>query len=132
MADESSTTYESVKYLIENDLCNFFNFKISKNGGIFNAQRIYRLITENGAGCQLGAHFGETSLLTMAGLLFSANAPKISNFEGALGTYLLEADICKPSIKIDQNGKIGRALQAIEAPGLGFEIDQDLLFKYSI
>ena len=106
MADESLCSFADAKYLIENKCCNAFNLKISKNGGILNTLEIYNLALKHDIPCQLGAHFGETSILTTAGIILSALAPKLIAHEGGLGTILLEQDICEFSIKIDKNGII--------------------------
>lgn len=117
MADESLTSYQSGQYLIENNICNHFNMKISKNGGFWNTLRLYDLIQENGLSCQLGAHFGETSLLTATGLLLASKVDKLTAIEGGYGDYLLEQDFVQPSIKFDRDAQIhiGKAF-----PALGF------------
>jgi L-alanine-DL-glutamate epimerase-like enolase superfamily enzyme len=120
MADESLTTYQSGQYLIDNKICNHFNMKISKNGGFWNTLRLYDLIQENGLTCQLGAHFGETSLLTATGLLLASKADKLTAIEGGYGDYLLEQDFVQPSIKFDRHAQI-HIEQAFPATGLCFK-----------
>lgn len=106
VADEALTSFQQAQQLIEQQAFNQFNLKISKNGGIFNSLKIYELAQKNGIPCQLGAHFGETSILAKAGIILSALAPNIQIREGAFGTYLLERDICEPSIMFNQKAKI--------------------------
>src|SRR5690606_22528882 len=93
MADESVTTLATARRLIRTQACRRFNLKVSKHGGLFNTLAIYRLAREHGIGCQLGAHFGETSILTAAGILFAALAGPLEALEGGLGTHLLEHDL---------------------------------------
>ncbi len=122
MADESLTDYTSALRLIQHKNCNRFNIKLSKNGGILNSLRIYRLAQEHGIKCQLGAHFGETSILTMAGLLFASVTQNLEAMEGALGTYLLKRDLTLSSIKINSDAQIdGHFLN--NKLGLGLNID---------
>lgn len=110
MADESLSSFEDAHYLIQRGLCNAFNLKISKNGGLFNALRIYKLAKSFNISCQLGAHFGETSLLTRAGVWLSTLAPNLQANEGGFGTYLLEKDVVSPGIQIDEHGQIDSKL----------------------
>ena len=131
MADESITTYKSAKALIENQSCNHFNLKISKNGGILQTLNIFHYLNQNGYTCQLGAHFGETGLLTSAGLIFSSLAKDLTANEGGLGKYLLEEDISSPSLRFNQKAKINLA-HVSNTPGLGVNVDPDFLKKYRI
>ena len=104
MVDESLTSFESAKELIENGYCNAFNIKISKTGGIYNALEIYDYAKQHGVSCQLGAHFGETSLLTRAGILFASLSGELTAYEGGFGSFLLQEDLSYTSIHFDQNG----------------------------
>ena len=129
MAEESITTLQEAKTLVENHLCNHFNLKISKNGGILQTLNIYHYLTQKGYTCQLGAHFGETSLLTAAGLIFSSLAKDLTANEGGLGKYLLEEDISEPSLRFNQKAKIN-LMHLQNAPGLGISVDPGFLEKY--
>lgn len=126
MADESLTSFDSAQFLLENKLCNALNIKISKTGGLFNALKIKNYADQHGIPCQLGAHFGETSILTRAGLLFASMTDSLSATEGGFGTFLLQEAICKKPIQFDQNGcfPIGIGLH------LPLEIHEDVLLKY--
>lgn len=106
MADESLTTPQSAFELISHGYCNHFNLKVSKHGGILRTLRIYELARIAGISCQLGAHFGETSILTKAGMVVAALAPGLTHLEGAFGTHVLQRDIFDYSIKIDRSGNI--------------------------
>lgn len=128
MADESLTTYESACRLIEEKTCNRFNLKLSKHGGILNSLRIYKLAQEHGIACQLGAHFGETSILTAAGLIFTSVATDLRAMEGGLGTYLLERDVCTDPLMIDFHAQI-RGERLLGKYGLGVEVEEGLLFQ---
>ena len=104
MVDESLTSFKSAVKLVQKGYCNAFNIKISKTGGIFNALKIYNFAQAQGLTCQLGAHFGETSLLTRAGLLFAALSGPLTAQEGGFGPYLLEKDLCTKALHFDKNG----------------------------
>ncbi len=106
MVDESLTSMESAQCLIEQRQGNAFNLKLSKNGGLFATQRIYQLAQAHGIPCQLGAHYGESSILTSAGFLFHDLAPNLTALEGGFGDYLLEQDLCTVSLKFSRKGSI--------------------------
>lgn len=118
MADETLLDLESAEKLIREKICNRFNLKISKLGGLFSSLEIYELAHQNGIPCQLGAHFGETSLLTSAGaLLAGIVGGKLTNLEGALGEFLLSRDIAQPCIQHDFEGSLALD-QLWQKPGL--------------
>lgn len=120
MADESLTTFSSGERLVEQGCFNHFNLKISKNGGILSTIKLYRYLQANGYTAQLGAHFGETSILTAAGLWVAAAAPDLIAHEGGLGTWLLERDIQEKSLRMNQEAKL--SLAAISGHGLGLSV----------
>lgn len=131
MVDESLLTMEDAQHFLAHQIGNHFNLKISKLGGISAALQIYRLAAERGVPCQLGAHFGETSLLTTAGIVLTKLAGPMSANEGALGELLLEQDIIHPSVQQDNKGKLvtGAVLQQI---GFSQGLDKDLLESYTV
>ena len=104
MVDESLLTLEDAQYFLDNGIGNHFNLKISKLGGIFPAKAIYELAAEYDIPCQLGAHFGESSLLTTAAVVLTKLAGPMTANEGALGEMLLANDIIQPAIQQDHKG----------------------------
>ncbi|MCB9306142.1 MAG: hypothetical protein H6565_06065 [Lewinellaceae bacterium] len=106
MADESLTTPATARHLLQQQACRRFNLKVSKHGGIFNTLSIYRMARAQGITCQLGAHFGETSILTAAGITLAAMAGPLTAMEGGLGTHLLEYDLVQPPLQIDAQAAI--------------------------
>lgn len=128
MSDESLTTLASAQHLLRLQACRRFNLKISKNGGLFNTLAIYRLAREHGIDCQLGAHFGETSILTAAGILFGALAGPLTAMEGGLGTHLLEVDPFTLSLHIDAGAGIENPAAYMHGLGWAFDLDTELFF----
>lgn len=122
MADESLTTRTSAERLIRQKACRRFNLKISKNGGLFNTLEVYRLAQQNDIECQLGAHFGEMSILTAAGILFAAMAGPLTAVEGGLGMHLLEYDLSSPSLQFDERAGISGLEGMLSSPGLGIRV----------
>lgn len=130
MADESLCTYADAERLIAGGLCNHFSLKLSKNGGLLNTIRIYKLAQANGIPCQLSAHYGETSILTAAGLLFAMIAPTLTACEGALGTLFLKEDLTSYPLMVASDGKI--AAPSMPFIGWPVAIDQRRLKQYSV
>ncbi|MBX2870701.1 MAG: hypothetical protein KTR30_01335 [Saprospiraceae bacterium] len=131
MVDESLVTIEDAQHFLKYEIGNHFNLKISKLGGILSALQIYRLAEENGIPCQLGAHFGETSLLTTAGIVLTKLAGPISANEGALGEMLLEEDIIQPSVQQDNKGHLAPAA-ILQQIGFSSGINRDQLASYTV
>lgn len=121
MADESACSYSHIKYLVENGLCNKLNLKLSKNGGIFHCMNISKLAKAHGISLQLGAHFGETSLLTAAAMLFSSLEPELTSMEGGLGTHLLSKDIVEHPLSMNMKGQIWNSDHLLEQ-GWGMKV----------
>jgi L-alanine-DL-glutamate epimerase-like enolase superfamily enzyme len=122
--DESITTLTSAQRLIRQEVANHFNLKISKHGGVFRTLEIYETIQAAGLECQLGAHFGETSLLTAAGLLINSLAPQLTALEGGYGTLLLEKDICAESLQFGRDTRIQLGADYWKKGGWGVEVEQ--------
>lgn len=124
-ADESLTTLESARRILVQKAFTAFNLKLSKHGGLLRSLEIYQLARHNGIQCQLGAHFGETSLLTAAGVIFSGLAPDLRYREGALGTLILASDVCLDSLHIDAEGSVNNGDQRLAGHGWGIDVMMD-------
>lgn len=122
--DEGLHTPRSAKRLIEENICNQFNLKISKHGGLFSTLEICRLAKEHGIGCQLGAHFGETSLLTSAGLIIATMVEGLTSLEGAFGTHLLTQDITDMPLQFGKGGCIEKPQDILRPSGLGISVNR--------
>jgi L-Ala-D/L-Glu epimerase / N-acetyl-D-glutamate racemase len=97
------------------------NVRVSKMGGLLRSLQVGVAARANGVPIIVGAHVGETSVLTRAALVV-ANSLRdcVVASEGAFGTHLLEHDVVDPSIMFGRNGIVDSAVQRIgTAPGLG-------------
>ena len=126
--DESLCSVTDAEMLIAEKACNIFNIRISKCGGLLNAQRIYQLAEKNGLRCQLGAQVGETGLLSAAGRHLACRCPDLIWLEGSYGRLLLEEELCEPDLTIGPQG-IGMAL---DTDGIGVEPIAEMLEKYLV
>ncbi|MCO6162659.1 enolase C-terminal domain-like protein [Flavobacterium sp. NRK F7] len=114
IADESVTTLASAQFHATKEYFTGVNLKISKNGGYFRALEIAQLFQEQNKTVRLGCHVGETSLLSLWGILFATAFPNLKDQEGGFGTYILTEDPFQPSILFGTEGKIALTPQFIQ------------------
>jgi len=115
VADESLCSLSDAERLIEQKGCDIFNIRISKCGGLINSLAIYRKAVDAGLTCQLGAHVGESAILSAAGRHIATRCRSIKWCEGSYGSLLLRQDIARPGMTIGFGGWAG----ALNRPGLG-------------
>jgi len=108
------------------DLCNgwIVNLRVSKMGGLLRSLKMLQPLRERGLGLIIGAHVGETSVLTRAALTVANCARDILVAqEGAFGTHLLETDVAQPPLMFGSAGVIDiGAFGVSEKPGLGLDV----------
>ena len=130
IVDESICTLDDACWFIENEGANGFNLKISKHGGLINTQAIYRLACTSGLVSQLGCHVGETSLLTVAGMIFAGLSPALFAYEGAYGKLLLAHDVVDQPLQFGFHGACNLT-DLNTRVGLGVQPNPTLLNKAS-
>ena len=105
--DESFTSIEDFPYLTGQNTPWIINLRVSKIGGILRSMEAIRLARQYQVPIIIGAHVGETSLLTRAAICVANTARDILLAqEGAFGTYFLDRDITEHSIRFGMNGCI--------------------------
>lgn len=81
------------------------NLKVSRVGGVLRALQLVAAIRERGWPIIIGAHVGETSVLTRAAMLVAAAAGGLlAAQEGAFGSRLVEREPASPSLKWGRAG----------------------------
>jgi L-alanine-DL-glutamate epimerase-like enolase superfamily enzyme/pimeloyl-ACP methyl ester carboxylesterase len=81
------------------------NLKVSRVGGVLRALRLVEALRARGWPIIVGAHVGETSVLTRAALLVAATAgDRLAAQEGAFGSRLIEREPASPSLKWGRGG----------------------------
>jgi L-Ala-D/L-Glu epimerase len=86
------------------------NLRISKMGGLLRSLAVAERIRRAGLRMVVGAHVGETSLLTRAALpIVNAYRDVVLAQEGAFGTHLLERDPVAPSVMFGPGGVLNAA-----------------------
>jgi L-alanine-DL-glutamate epimerase-like enolase superfamily enzyme len=82
IVDESMCSLSDAKNLIEMGACDIINIKVSKCGGLLRSKQIRNFALSKNVRCQVGAHVGETDILSKAGLHFAMTTQDLFCFEG--------------------------------------------------
>jgi len=127
IADESVVTWADAQQLISGKACDYFNLRLSKNGGLFNTLRLAKLAQREGIGLQLGCQVGETAILSAAGRHVAAAREDLYFVEGSYGGFLLQEDVAADPVQFGGGGRAG----LLNGPGLGVSVCRDRLAKYA-
>lgn len=100
------------------------NARVSKYGGILRSLELVEELVSLDVQVVVGAHVGETSLLTRAALIVAdAAGDKLRAQEGGFSTHLLTMDPFEPNLKIGRKGILDKALlECRKEPGFGLDI----------
>lgn len=120
MLDESLCSREDADKAIRSGLCDLFNLRISKCGGVVACVRLAALAKQNGLGYQLGCQVGETGILSAAGRHFACNIGGIRYLEGSYDRFLVRESLTHENLTIKFRGK-GQRLNGL---GLGITVDE--------
>ncbi|MBX9724778.1 MAG: hypothetical protein K2X81_25460 [Candidatus Obscuribacterales bacterium] len=121
LVDESLCTIKQAKDLAENKICDAFNVRVSKAGGLLPSQEIINIALHNGLKVHLGAQVGETGILSAAARQLACVNEPMENYEGSANMFLLKKDICKENLTCGI-GAYGDFKYAGKTPGLGVNI----------
>jgi len=125
IADESLCCLSDAVKLIKNQSCDILNIKISKCGGLLKSKQIANYARAHSVQCQMGAHVGETQILSKAGSAFALTTPNLVYFEGC--SFLLLEDSWKDS----QFHIAARSKDEIAGYGLGIgQADLQSIMKH--
>lgn len=119
--DESLVTPADMAACLDQPDLFVANIRISKNGGILRSLALVRQAEQAGLPVIIGAHVGESSILTRAALTV-ANAPgrPLLAQEGAFGRLLVPDDPVTPSLRFGYGGRLrATGRKCFEAPGFG-------------
>ena len=120
VVDESCTRAADVEALPGDPSRFVANVRVSKMGGVIRSLEVVEAARRRGVGVIVGAHVGETSLLTRAALTVAAQARDLLVAqEGAFGTFLLRDDVCDPPLVF---GRAGRLDAPRPGPGFGLAV----------
>ncbi len=127
MLDESLVSLEEARRLAGQRACHSFNLRLSKCGGIARTLAFVDIARAHGIGFQIGAHVGETAVLSAAGRHVAASLPDLRYLEGSYGNLLLAEDIAIPSLRFGHRGRAPLP----RGPGLGVEVQEERLNRYA-
>ena len=98
--------------------------RVSKMGGLLRSLGVVSAARARGIPIIVGAQVGETSVLTRAALTVAqAAAPDLLAQERAFGTFLLEHDVCEPSLMFGAGGMLDpRTYPLLDTPGFGLQV----------
>ena len=118
IVDESALYVAHLEPLREDAHRWIVNLRVSKMGGMVRALEFVRAARHLGVQLIVGAHVGETSVLTRAAITIANLARDILVAqEGAFGTHLLEYDMVDPPLMFGPGGLLDAA--SLSQPGLG-------------
>ena len=100
------------------------NCRVSKMGGLLRSLELLQAAQKRGFGIIVGAHVGETSVLTRAALTLAQMAgERLIAQEGAFGTHLIVRDVAEPPLMFGAGGVIDLSESDLASrPGLGLYV----------
>jgi len=125
IADESMYTSYGPSFLIENQICHGLNIRLSSCGGFQNAINIWEQARSREMLCMIGAHVGETGILSLAGRNLAATCSDIKYIEGSYSTIVLEEDLVKENVFFFSEGNAPVPTEA----GLGITVEEAAIKK---
>jgi L-alanine-DL-glutamate epimerase-like enolase superfamily enzyme len=100
------------------------NLKVSRCGGLLRALDMVETAKIRMWPVIVGAHVGETSVLTRLGMaLARAAAGSLKAMEGAAGLLLLNHEPVRPILQMDTRGAVNLAATDCEPVGLGLRLE---------
>jgi L-Ala-D/L-Glu epimerase len=131
-ADEAAYSIHDVMNIIRRNAADVINIKIDKAGGLFAAKKIAALAEAAGLKCVLGTAFGLGPEIA-AKLHLAASTVGVTDAVEFTEIILHENPLREPekralSLPLDSDG----CFAVPEGPGLGVEIDPEVLAKYSV
>lgn len=123
MVDESLVDVPGAEKLAAAGAADYWNLRISKNGGLLQTLRLADLAAANNVGLMLGAMVGESGILSAAARVFLMLAPPVRFLENSYGSFLLKQDLVGRRTRFGYGGRI----RPLSGPGLGVQLDESSL-----
>jgi L-alanine-DL-glutamate epimerase-like enolase superfamily enzyme len=127
IADESMYATDGPEHFTGLCLCQGINLRISSCGGFLNSLKVVKKAQQMGMLWQLGAHVGETAILSLAGRHFAAACKGFMHLEGSYSTFVLKEDLNDTDARFGMNGKA----KLPDGAGLGIYLDIGKLERWS-
>ena len=105
--DESICNKKDLRNITDHKGQFIANLKVSKIGGVLRTLELISILKLKKIPIIIGAHVGETSILTRSGMCVAQAAGNhLLAQEGGFGTMLLQTDQVQPSLSFGKEGKI--------------------------
>jgi L-alanine-DL-glutamate epimerase-like enolase superfamily enzyme len=128
MLDESLCCEPDARDAIQNRLCDVFNIRLSKCGGLLRSVRLVQLAADAGLAFQLGCQVGESGILSAAGRHFACNIGGARYLEGSYDRFLVRERLTKEDLTFKYGGRAPR----LTRPGLGITVDHDQVSRLAL
>ncbi len=128
MLDESLCHREDAVRAFNEGLCDLFNIRLSKCGGILPSLELKQIAINFGLGFQLGCQVGETGILSAAGRHIACAIEPIRYLEGSYDRFLVKEPLTKENLTFGYGGRA----RAINRSGLGVTVDEAALERVTI
>lgn len=120
--DESLCYLDDLDEIIREKASVIANLKVSRIGGMIRGMRMIDRLKEENIPIIIGAHVGESSIMTRAGMLLASYAGEaLIAQEGAFGEMLLARDPAQPSLMLGAGGKLDIAKFELAESGWGLK-----------
>ncbi|MGH1484673.1 MAG: mandelate racemase/muconate lactonizing enzyme family protein [Cellvibrionaceae bacterium] len=128
MADNWLVTNKDLKLLTQEKSASVFYLKLARCGGMYQTIKMAREAARYGVYVAIGAHVGETGMLSIVGRHMGSVVPEILFMSGSAGIGRLKEDIIVEDVR---PGKDGLA-EISRLKGLGYSIKEDLVNELAI
>lgn len=125
MADEAILDHRSLIAVIRAGAADIVKLKVMKQGGLINTRRMIETAAAAGLRCVIGHGFG-LGVNTMAEIMLAATSDNVLEGLECVGPLKTVDDI----VTVKPDLRAGR-MTVPDAPGLGVEIDDHRLMRYS-
>lgn len=125
--DESILSVEDARKAIYLKACKIINIKPGRVGGLLESKKIHDLCQKNKIGVWCGGML-ETGIGRAFNIVISSLPNYIYPADMSPISFFYQDDLVKDSFYVDKNGYV----KVPEKPGLGFEIDEKKIKKYTI
>lgn len=134
-SDEGNSTLESVMRIIEYGAADILNLKPSKNGGIYNCKKITAIAEAKGIPCFMGGD-NTYEITRQACRHLTTAIPQLQKGYGSEGCGPASQskidDVARKVVDYQDVAQMNGYVVASQGPGLGIELDEDNIRKYSL
>ena len=132
-SDESNTTLESARKLIEKEAVDIINIKISKNGGLYRSKKIAALAESAGIPCFVGgANTYEIGRQACRHFAVSTATARLGSEGCAPASQSKVDDVTENVVTYDDVTRLNGYVVVTPGAGLGAELDEEKVRKYSV